>query len=514
MRAEKEQTTERTASGPGARLVVANRYEVDLDHPLGTGGMAMVYPGRDLRSRRRIAVKTLRPEYQRLPALRHRFRHEARMMALCTHPNLAVIYDVQEDARGSWAIMEYVPGENLKQLVEREGPLHPEEIAAILDQVSAGLQAIHGKQLVHLDIKPQNILREPDGRVKLIDFGLAQPAGETQQMDGGRAFGTVAYLAPEQASGDKVTATTDVYALGCVVYELLTGVPPFQAPDGPEQKNQLIRAHLNQAPVPPTCVQPELHLPAWVDDVLGWALAKRPEDRFHDVQTFARMFRSGVEGDAHPGIDPTQPLDSPNGQSTRRRWYAPRRQAAPPKLIKAEPVTAIPTIEPSTPSVGQRLYQLGGRTVRRSRRFRRLLWRLTFVIAIGNLMLGMALLARGGPALLVTRALSVAPGTTTTVSVDRLNLRTDAGAASDIVTVLEHGDEVRVTGLSHEADGDRWWPVEVRQNGAELTGYVWDGGLAPNQWTGRMSWAQRGIDRVQHVRHRVTNSIDWFRNLF
>lgn len=511
MRVEQEHVTERMATAPGSRLIVANRYEVDLDHPLGAGGMAIVYPGRDLHARRAVAVKTLRPEYQGSPAFRQRFRHEARMMAICSHPNLATIYDVKDDERGSWAVMEYVPGENLKQLVEREGPLHPEEVASILDQVGAGLQAIHAKQLVHLDIKPQNILREPDGRVKLIDFGLAQRAGEAQQMDEGRVFGTLAYIAPEQASGGTVSAASDVYSLGCVVYELLTGVPPFQA-DGQEQRNQLIRAHLSQTPLPPTRVRPELHLPAGVDNVLEWSLAKQPGDRYHDVQTFARMFRSSIEGDARPGIDPTQPFEASHGQTRRRRWFPQRVQA--PLLVRGEALAAIPTMEPASPSVGQQLYQIGGRATRRSRRFRKLLWQLTLVMAIGNLMLGMALLARGGPAMLVSRALSVAPGTTTTVSVESLNLRAAPGASSAIVTVLQSGDEVKVMGLSQRADGSRWWPVEVRQNDVDLTGYVWGGGLAPNQWTGRMTWAQRTVDRVQDVRHRIGDGVDWIRNLF
>lgn len=513
MRTEEEQVTERAATMSGSRMIVANRYEVDIDHPLGEGGMAIVYPGRDLHARRKVAVKTLRPEYQRLPALRQRFRHEVRMMAICSHPNLATIYDVKDDERGSWAVMEFVPGENLKQLVEREGPLHPDEVATILDQVAAGLREIHAKGLVHLDIKPQNILREPDGRVKLIDFGLAQRAGEAQQMDDGRTFGTVAYLAPEQARGETVTAASDVYSLGCVVYELLTGVPPFQAPDGPQQKNQLIRAHLNQTPVPPSQVRPELNLPPWVDNVLDWALAKRPDDRFHDVDAFARMFRSGAEGDMRPGADPTQPFEATDGLPMRRRWLPQRARQVSPRLVRAA-APAIPTMQPSTPSAGQRLYQLGGRAARRARRFKRMLWRITFVIAIGNLMLGMALLVRGGPAMLVTRALSVAPGTTTTVVVDNLNLRVAPGASSDIVTVLSSGDEVRVTGLSQSADGTRWWPVEARQNGVDLTGYVWDGGLAPNQWTGRMSWAQRAVDQVQHVQHRIGDGVDWIRHLF
>jgi len=132
-------TTDRAAD-TGSRLIIANRYEIDLDNPLGVGGMATVYRGRDLRARRPVAVKTLRPEYQRNPDSRRKFRQEARMMAFVSHPNLVSIYDLHDDTSGSWMVMEYVEGQNLKDILTEEGPLDPETVMGILDQVG---KAIH-----------------------------------------------------------------------------------------------------------------------------------------------------------------------------------------------------------------------------------------------------------------------------------------------------------------------------------------------------------------------------------
>jgi serine/threonine-protein kinase len=295
-------TTRDREAVAGSRLIIANRYEIDLDNPLGTGGMATVYRGQDLRARRPVAIKTLRPEYQRNPDSRRKFRQEARMMAFVSHPNLVTIYDLHDESSGSWMVMEYVAGRNLKQILEEEGPLDPETVMGILDQTRKALGHMHARNLVHLDVKSQNLIQMPDGTIKLIDFGLAQMTGTNQEMVGGTAFGTVAYLAPEQASGETVDAATDVYSLGCVIYELLIGRPPFVA-EGADQKRQLIDAHLNELPQAPSTVRPELELPGWIDDVLGWALAKRRSERFHDVDTFARMFEAGLEGAAIPHLD-------------------------------------------------------------------------------------------------------------------------------------------------------------------------------------------------------------------
>jgi serine/threonine protein kinase len=505
-------TLDREASS-GSRLIIANRYEIDLDNPLGVGGMATVYRGQDLRSRRQVAIKTLRPEYQRNPDSRRKFRKEARMMAFVSHPNLVSIYDLLDESNGSWMVMEHVAGRNLKEILEEEGPLDPETVMGILDQVAKALGHMHEHKLVHLDVKPQNLIQMPDGTIKLIDFGLAQMTGTNQEMVGGTAFGTVAYLAPEQASGETVDAATDVYSLGCVIYELLTGRPPFVA-NGPDQKRQLIDAHLNELPQAPSTLRPELELPGWIDDVLGWALAKRRQERFHDVGTFVRMFEAGLEGATIPRLDHTASLETAAPSAPQQTGVFRRRSRQPARAVTRDQVAsingppAIPDAQPVSPSLSRRLYRHGGKMARRSRRFRRTIWRMTAVLAIGNLLLALVLMAQSGPSALVERFLSIAPGTSTEVVVDGLNLREGPGAESTVIAVLGNGQEVRVTGLSEEDAQGRWWPVELEQDGQRLEGWVWEGGLQPNAWTGRLSWMQDIVDGVGGVRDRVTGFFD------
>ncbi len=489
---------------PGSRMVVGNRYEVDVDHPLGKGGMAIVYRARDLRSKREVALKTLRPEYQRDPESRRRFRQEARMMAFVSHPNLVTIYDLHEEASGSWVVMELVPGINLKQVIEREGPMTPYEIMPILSEVATALGHLHDRNLVHLDIKPQNIIVKPDGHIKLIDFGLAQPAGPSQQMVGGTAFGTVAYLAPEQASGEAVDAATDVYALGCVVYEMLTGRPPFVAAEGSDQKREMIRAHLEAFPVAPSEARPDLAIPSWVDDVIGWALAKAKHERFHDAATFARMFRAGLEGETLPETHPTTAI------TTRQRQQSGRVRAAR-TVDGGNPVVVMPSREPSIAEQRQvrdrtkwdTVYAFGGRAAKRTGRLRFLLWRLTLVLLVGNLLLGTVLLGRGGPNALVERFLAVAPNASTEVIVDELNIRSSPDVNAVIIGVLPRGQKVHVAGLSVTTDSNQYWPVDVDIGGQTYSGWVWDGGLAPNMWTGRLSWVQGIVGRVHGVGRRI-----------
>lgn len=500
-----------------SRTVVAGRYEVDLGQPLGTGGMATVYKGKDLRARRTVAVKMLRPEYRTDPESRRRFRQEARLMAFVSHPSLVTVYDLHEEPSGSWVVMEYVPGQNLKRLIEQHGPLPPEEVLLLLEQIAGALGHLHGRNLVHLDIKPQNLIVTPDGSIKLIDFGLAQPAGPRQEMVGGSAFGTVAYLAPEQASGEPVDAATDVYALGCVVYELLTGQPPFRAPEGAEHKRELIRAHIEQLPVAPSAVRPDLALPSWVDDVVGWALAKSRQDRYHDVATFARMFRLGVEGEVLPESQRTSTLPAavPSAEQTTR--HVPRiafRQKPRPALQdRSHDEEDDDSPEHQHESPMRSAWRIGGRAARRTRPVRGALWRLVLVFALGNALLGLVLMVRDGPSALVERFLSVAPGATTEVTVDRLNVRAGPGVDYEVVDVLEAGDRVDVTGLSRSVDGERWWPIEVEAEGATASGWVWDEGLQPNAWTGRLSWMQGIVERGQRIRDGGRDVLDDLRSI-
>lgn len=501
-----------------SRTIVAGRYEVDLGHPLGTGGMATVYRGRDLRARRTVAIKMLRPEYQSDPDSRRRFRQEARLMAFVSHPNLVTVYDLHEEPSGSWVVMEYVPGENLKRLIARHGPLPPEEVLPLLEQVAGALGHLHSRNLVHLDIKPQNLIVTPDGSIKLIDFGLAQPAGPRQEMVGGTAFGTVAYLAPEQASGEPVDAATDVYALGCVVYELLTGQPPFEAPEGAEHKRQLIRAHLEQLPVAPSAVRPELGLPSWVDDVVGWALAKSRQDRYHDVATFARMFRLGIEGEVLPDSQRTSVLPASVPRTGQSSWRARRiefrrKSRQDQGEVEEPPVEIDDTLATPWARPLYAAWRMGGRAARRTRSIRGALWRLMLIFALGNALLGIVLIARDGPAALVEQFLSVAPGASTEVTVDRLNVRSGPGIDYDVIAVLPTGDEVGVTGLSRSADGERWWPVEVRSESGVVEGWVWDEGLRPNEWTGRLSWMQGIVERGQRIRDGARDALDDLRSI-
>jgi tRNA A-37 threonylcarbamoyl transferase component Bud32 len=462
--------------------VVAGHYTVDLDHLLGQGGMALVYLGRDLRTRREVALKTLRLEYRHDPDTRARFRREARTMAFLKHPNVARVYDLYEDGDGPWAVLEYVPGKSLKEIVHDDGPLDPGWTSAVLDQVASALSHLHAHGLVHLDVKPQNLLMTDQGTVKLIDFGLAQAAGGKQESIGGSTFGTAAYLAPEQACGEPVDVATDVYALGCVVYELLTGRPPFEATSDKELKNEIIRAHLEHMPTAPTIVRPDLHLPAWIDDIVLWALAKKPENRYHDVETFAEMFRSGLEQTAPivTGPDPHLPTN----------------------VIDTVPVWTPEPVIRSRPSVSRRaagsLYRAGGRAARRSTRFRRSMWRLVAALVVANVMLAAITWYDRGELPGLGSAGHIVPGAKASVVVDDLNIRASPGREAAVLGFVGEGDQVVIVGDAATAAGEKWWPVEINENGQVLSGYVWEEGIEAKR-SGLSGAIQTQLDRLKEI---------------
>jgi serine/threonine protein kinase len=469
--------------GTGATVVVAGRYEVELDQPLGSGGMAIVYRGRDLRTRRRVALKTLRLEYRGSPETRARFRHEIRRMAFLDHPNIARVFDLYEEAETEWAVMEYVPGRPLKEQIAERGAIAPEDAADLLDQVAAALAHIHGHGLVHLDVKPQNLLVTPEGVVKLIDFGLTQPAGASQELIGGTTFGTAAYLAPEQAAGETVEPATDVYALGCVVYEMLTGRPPFLGEAGQEVKHEVIRAHLETPPVAPSRLRPDLSLTGAIDDVVLWALAKRPGDRFGDVRQFAALFRSAVDVNASASRE-TMPLgleEVPWGAERQAPPSRSTRNALPPRQTV---VVARGHVQ-ARPALSSRVYRLGGRAARRSRWLRGVLWRLTGIVAAMNLILALAIVATDGVDGLTPSASNrLRPGGRAEVIVDDLSLRSKPGESNPVIGLLVAGDGLEITGEAEEAEGRVWWPVTVVGRGDEVAGYVWAGGIAPTDAAG------------------------------
>lgn len=463
----------------GKRSVVAGHYEVDLNAPLGSGGMAIVYEGRDLRTRRTVALKTLRPDFRHDPETRARFRREARSMAFVKHPNVARLYDLFEDTDGPWAILEYVPGHSLKDEIARNGPLDLETTAHLLDQIASALTHLHQKRLVHLDVKPHNLLLTPDKTVKLIDFGLAQRVGQPQETIGGQAFGTAAYLAPEQACGDPVSAATDVYALGCVVYELLTGTPPFTlgegqtGRDGEENKDEIIRAHLEQTPARLTQRRPDLHLPAWVDDVVLWALVKQPDDRYQDAEIFARLFHNHVHDETVEVVESATPQTS---TVIRARPFVP---TPPTTHDYAFPAPAAPARPIFGNQVVGALYRAGGRRLRRARINTRRLWQASAVVAIGNLLLALALLVDHGtlPGVIAADA-TLAAGHEAQVVAESFRIRAAPGLDAETLTLVEAGDRLTITGDATANDGRTWWPVRLDDND-RLQGFIAQEGIAP-----------------------------------
>ena len=204
--------------------LVAGRYEIE--RPLGHGAMATVDLARDVALDRNVALKRLAENLSRDEELRARFLREGRLAARLAHPNVIRIFDVGEDGERPFIAMEYVDGETLAELVRRRGPLPAREVAELGVQICRALAAAHEAGLVHRDVKPQNLLLGSNRLLKLGDFGIAFGLGGTRLTMAGTVLGTAAYLAPEQARGEEVTAAADVYGVGAVLYELLTGRPP------------------------------------------------------------------------------------------------------------------------------------------------------------------------------------------------------------------------------------------------------------------------------------------------
>jgi len=257
-------------------LVFSGRYRVV--GTLGDGGMARVYKAIDTRLDRAVAVKVLHPYYNNQAAFVTRFEQEARLAASLNHPHIMGVYDVGRDDNGShYIVMEYVEGDTLKRLIERDAPLALPTAAAILRQIGLALDDAHAHGVIHRDVKPENIFLTPARTVKVGDFGIARALDANTLTPTGMVLGSVSYLAPEQALGQRSTGQSDLYATGIVLYEMLTGRLPFVA----ENALGVAMMHLNEDPPPPSRYTPGL--PPAVDAVVRTALAKDPARRYHTV---------------------------------------------------------------------------------------------------------------------------------------------------------------------------------------------------------------------------------------
>jgi eukaryotic-like serine/threonine-protein kinase len=267
--------------------MVAERYE--LEEVVGHGGMSTVYKAHDSLLERNVALKVLHQQYNEDEDFVERFKREARSVAQLQHPNIVTVIDRGEEAGRQYIVFEFIDGENLKELVVRKGRLGLRDALEIALEVARGLAFAHDHGLVHRDVKPQNVLLNGDGRAKVTDFGIARSLdvdhGVTQT---GTILGTSNYIAPEQASGQPVDAQTDVYSLGIVLYEMLTGELPFPG----ESFVAVAMKHIQEPS--PNVLDVRGDLPLRVAEMVDRALEKDPEHRFPTMDAFAAEIEANL----------------------------------------------------------------------------------------------------------------------------------------------------------------------------------------------------------------------------
>jgi len=269
-----------------------NRYQ--LLERIGTGGMADVFRARDLMLERSVAIKVLHETYSDDQAFQDRFKQEARAAANLSHPNIVTVHDFGFDHGQLFIVMEHIPGKDLKTILRQRGRYSVEEAIPLMVQACAGIGYAHRAGLVHCDIKPHNMIVTPDGRLKVTDFGIARALSTI--MPDERAdvvWGSPQYFSPEQAVGEAPSPASDVYSLGVVLYEVLTGALPFTAPSSEE----LARLHLEENPIPPSEYVPDI--PSALEEIVLKVLSKEPAARYRTADQLGRvLLRFGTQRDA------------------------------------------------------------------------------------------------------------------------------------------------------------------------------------------------------------------------
>jgi serine/threonine-protein kinase len=273
--------------------VLGGRYR--LVELLGQGGMATIYRARDAQLDRDVAVKLLRPEFGRDPDFLARFRDEAKAAASLSHPNIVAVFDFGEEQSDPYIVMELIDGQDLSSILRENGALPPRQAARVSAEVAKALQAAHVRGIVHRDVKPSNILVGRDGRVKVADFGIARALDDSQLTLPGVTMGSVHYFSPEQARGEPATQASDIYSLGIVLYESLTGERPFSG-DGAAA---VALARLTTTPPRPSAIRPAV--PAALDQVVQRAMALEPAARYASAASMASALDGWLADPATPG---------------------------------------------------------------------------------------------------------------------------------------------------------------------------------------------------------------------
>ena len=314
---------------------INGRYRID--RRIGDGGMAEVYLGLDVLLNRQVAVKVLRDQFARDPAVRLRFEREAQAAANFSHPHIVEVYDVGELGNVPYIVMEFVQGETLKQVIDDEGPFDADDVSALLEQIGAALDYAHARGVVHRDVKPQNILVDRDGLAKVTDFGIAKAVTDSSLTETGTGIGTVHYLSPEQANGLMATPASDVYSLGVVAYEMLTCELPFDA----ESPVAVAVAHTRDEPPRPSMIEPTIT--GAVDAIILKALAKDPTRRYRSAGDFAatmsdwKAYRPNREHHEHSQGD--------SGAAARQNGRAHELEPADPVATMTLPYEPTPPVD-------------------------------------------------------------------------------------------------------------------------------------------------------------------------
>ncbi len=300
--------------------IVDDRYTVVSR--IGAGGMADVYCAEDAQLGRRVALKVLHRRFASDTEFVERFRREASAAAGLQHPNVVQVFDRGELDGTYYIAMELLEGRTLKQLVREEGPLDPQRAIDITIQVLRAARFAHKRGIIHRDFKPHNVIVDGEGRVKVTDFGIAR-AGASDMTETGAIMGTAAYLSPEQAQGHAVSASSDLYSVGILLYELLTGAPPFDA----ESAVSIALKQVNEAPAPPRSVNPAVS--PELEDVVLRALQKDPSQRYAEADEFIGALEAVRDYPARPdlaqrtgdltGVYPALGLYSDEVEAERRR---------------------------------------------------------------------------------------------------------------------------------------------------------------------------------------------------
>lgn len=318
---------------------VNRRYHIG--RAAGEGGMATVHLAHDLLLNRDVAIKILHARYASDASFRARFEREAQAAAGFTHPNIVDIFDVGEERGIPYIVMEYIQGETLKDIIDAEGPFHPDDVASLLAQVGSALDYAHERGFVHRDVKPQNILVDDLGRAKVVDFGIAKGLSDAHLTEIGTGLGTVHYLSPEQASGLMATPASDIYSLGVVSFEMLTRQLPFDA----DSSVAVAMRHIHDPPPRPSDI---IHgLPAAVDAIVVRSLQKDPTRRYSSAGAFASAF-AGWRSAAPPAVPARASSAAPSSAPSARSTPSASPAAIPPSHSRPVPVQ-IPHRDAGTP---------------------------------------------------------------------------------------------------------------------------------------------------------------------